>query len=104
MIARRDPALFALLVLLNALFIQAVSGQSPERGTSDPSNWACIEKLKLPVYPLLARQARLAGTLTVFVDIGADGAVERIGARSKLNNDRAQGVMLAPVEKTIRSS
>jgi hypothetical protein len=104
MIARCVPTLFALLVLLNAMCAQAISGQSPEREASDNSNWACIEKLKLPVYPLLARQARLAGTLTVFVDIGADGTVERIGARSKLNNDRAQGVMFSPVEKTIRSS
>jgi hypothetical protein len=56
--------------------------------------------MKLAAHPLLARQARLARTVTVLVDIDADGKVDRVFARSHLNH----GVMLVLIEKTIRSS
>ena len=97
--------LFGLILLLLPVCGQQTRSSEPTPGqANDNPNAACVEMLQLPTYPLLARQAGLAGTLSVTVNIGPDGKVERLSARSKLNNDRAQSVLLMPVEKAIRGS
>jgi hypothetical protein len=58
----------------------------------------------IPEFPPLARQARLSGTLTVVVSLAQDAKVKEISAQSHLNNDRAQAILLTPVEKAIRKS
>jgi hypothetical protein len=96
---------FGLTLLLLPVCGQQSPFSEPTSGqANDNPNAACVEMLQLPAYPLLARQAGLAGTLTVTVNTGPDGKVQQLSARPNLNNDRAQSVLLIPVQKAIRSS
>lgn len=38
----------------------------------------CVSELRVPTYPLLARQAQLSGTATVSVKIGPAGVVQEV--------------------------
>src|SRR5262249_37933893 len=64
-------------------------------------NAACVERLELPKYPLLARQARLVETLSVTIMLDGSAAVEKITAKADLNNNGAQGVLFIPVQNAI---
>jgi len=44
------------------------------------TNIACVERVDAPAYPLLAKQARIAGVLTVTVLLGSDASVGKISA------------------------
>lgn len=96
--------LFGLILLAPACAQQGLLAVPTPAPAQDTSNAACFEKLRIPAYPLLARQAHLTGTLWVTVDLGSNGNVEKVSARSQLNNDRAQSVLLAPVESVLRKS
>jgi hypothetical protein len=64
----------------------------------------CVEKIPIPPYPPLARQARLAGTLSVNARLGLKGIVGEVSAQSHLNNDRAQAILLMPIENALRQA
>ena len=68
---------------------------------ADTSNAACVERLELPTYPLLARQARLAGTLSVTVRLDHNAVVDNVTAKADLNNNGAQGALFVPVKNAI---
>jgi hypothetical protein len=70
----------------------------------DETNVACAQRVQIPSYPLLARQARLAGTLSVKVKLGANASVDEVSAQWHLNNDNAKAVLLAPIENALRKS
>ena len=38
------------------------------------TNIACVERLEIPTYPILATQARITGVMTTTVLLGADAA------------------------------
>jgi hypothetical protein len=78
------------LLLILAACLGVASAQDTE------SNMACVERLQMPLYPGLAHQARISGTVTAAVSIPAEGAV-RIDAKGHR--------LLAPyVEQAIRAS
>jgi hypothetical protein len=56
------------LMILGVLALASVSRTSAATGA-----WSCVNELVLPKYPSLARQARIEGTVRVFVEIGAKG-------------------------------
>jgi TonB family protein len=93
-----------LLLGLVWLFPGSAQQTEPAAPTQDATNTACAEKIGLPVYPPLARQARIEGTLSVTVEVGTNGAVERISAQSHVNNDRAQAILLTAIETSLRKS
>jgi hypothetical protein len=72
--------------------------------TESRGDIACIQRLVVPDYPALARQARVAAVVTVSVVIGHDSASHQIttqvdsphGTLSRLFSERA--------EKAVRSS
>jgi len=62
----------AILVLTSTVGISQAVAQSELN--AEP-NTQCVERLRLPVYPKLAEQARVSGSLTVIVSL-ADGSVK----------------------------
>ena len=92
------------MVVFTMIFCLAVVAQPRDKATSgltDTPNAACVERLELPSYPLLARQARLAGTLSVTIALDHSAAVDKITAKANLNNNGAQGVLFVPVQNAI---
>ncbi len=90
-------------VVLGLVWLFPVSAQQ-FGPTQDPTNAICAERIEIPSFPMLARQARLSGTLSVKVKLGPNGAVAEVSAESQLNNDRAQPVLLTPIERALRKS
>jgi hypothetical protein len=98
MIARYGTAAAAVVFCFAAV---AQSDKPTPRIPADTPNAACVERLEMPTYPLLARQARLAGTLSVTVTLGPGATVENITTKADLNNNTAQGVFFTPLKNTI---
>lgn len=94
------------IVLLGLVWLFPASAQQtgPTASTQDATNAVCAEKIQMPSYPSLARQARIVGTISVTVQLGPNGTVEKISAQSHLNNDRAQAILLTPIEMSLRKS
>jgi hypothetical protein len=84
----------------------ASAQEAPRFGSSpnDATNAFCIEKVQFPTYTPLARNAALQGSIVVTLTVAVDGAVEKFDADARLNNERATGVLLAPVEYALRKS
>jgi hypothetical protein len=83
----------ALMTVAFSLPVAAqTDGKSP--AVADASNAECVEKLEIPAIPPLARQARLAGTLSVTVTLDGKARVDRITAEADLDNNRARGGLL----------
>ena len=99
MIGSSTAKLLGLLYMLPA-FAQPI----PSTSATDNTNMACVEHLQIPTYPPLARQARLAGTLVVTVELSADATVRNVTAESKLNNNGARIVLERPTEIYLRKS
>ena len=67
------------------------------------TNMACVERLEIPTYPPLAKQARIAGVLTASVRVGADGSIGNIS--SQFVPESTKSVMFASaVEESLRAS
>ncbi len=63
---------------------------------AEDSNMSCVERLQMPVYPRLAEQARISGSVTATVVVAPDGSLQTKAAGHPI---------LAPaVEKAIRAS
>ncbi len=60
------------------------------------TNMSCVERLQMPVYPPLADQARIAGSVTATVVVASDGSIQ---------TEVVGHALLSPaVEKAIRAS
>lgn len=71
---------------------------------SGAEHMACIEKLEVPLYPALAAQARIAGTVTANVKLNPGGTVNTISLSVEAKTKSAKGVLGPPVESALRSS
>src|SRR5437868_9354438 len=58
------------LLILSLALVGAASAQDSD------SNLSCVERLEIPQYPSLPRQARISGNVTATATLGATGAVE----------------------------
>jgi hypothetical protein len=73
--------------------------------TADDTNASCIEKLQMPVYPVLAKQARLWGTFTVSVTLDPDASVQTVSSEMESNVRPSRKAIFVPaLEKSIRES
>lgn len=62
-----------LIVLAALFFVQALSGQQPSQFH------VCVRHLNVPTeYPVLARQARVQGTVIARLKIGGDGSITAV--------------------------
>jgi outer membrane biosynthesis protein TonB len=60
------------------------------------TNMSCVERLQMPVYPLLADQARLSGIVTATVLVASDGSIQ--------TKVVGHSILGPAVEKAIRAS
>jgi hypothetical protein len=93
----RAVASLCLVVLAGMCFAQ-------ESGSNRNSNIACVDRLRLPTYPLLAQQARISGTVHAAVGLSATASPERIEIGPAPNAPPVRGLLKAPVEKAIREA
>ena len=94
------------VVLRLSLLVVALSALAfPQGIAADETNASCIERLQMPVYPPLARQARLSGTYTVSVLLGPDASVQGISSEmeSPISPSR-KSIFVPALEKSIRAS
>jgi hypothetical protein len=67
------------------------------------TNMACVERLEIPTYPALAKQARIAGVLTASVRLGPEGSIGKIS--SQFVPESTKSVMFASaIEESLRAS
>jgi hypothetical protein len=67
------------------------------------TNIVCVERLEIPTYPPLAKQARIAGVLTASVRLGADGSIGEILSRFTPTSEK-EGMFVSVVEESLRAS
>ena len=66
------------------------------------ANIACVERLQIPTYPILAAQARITGVVIANVLLGPNGSVDTIASAS--DRGKAHPILLGGVEKSMRAS
>ena len=96
---RRVGALIGMAALLVATSNLARAAQSDD---SRPAS--CFVKMQLPSYPLLARQARIAGTFQTSVELDDEGHVLRVASRSNASYSQVKTILYPAVEASIRAS
>jgi hypothetical protein len=62
------------------------------------SNMSCVERLQMPVYPPLAAQARIGGSITATVVVASDGSTQ-----TKFSSG-AHRLLTPAVERALRAS
>jgi hypothetical protein len=74
-----------------------------QAATESATNVSCFERIIVPDYPALARQARIAADVTASIVIGRDSASHQITTR--LAGSKVGGAFFSErVEKAVRSS
>lgn len=83
----------ARLALACPVFLMTVLAQSNQEADS---NMSCVERLQMPVYPRLAQQARITGSVTATAVIASDGSLQTTATGYRL--------LAEAVENAIRAS
>jgi hypothetical protein len=71
------------------------------------TNIACVERLEIPAYPALPKEARIAGVLTATVLIGPEASIEQITSdwnSPSTSGYKRENLFLPAVEKSLRRS
>jgi hypothetical protein len=71
------------------------------------TNISCVERLEIPEYPPLAKAARIAGALTVAVQLGPDSSVGNVSSEWSpqwASVAKMAGIFVPVVEKSLRES
>jgi hypothetical protein len=89
-----------LTVAICSVVLKSLFAQSPEPNT----NTACIEKLQIPSYPLLARQARLRGVVVATTTLNSNGTIKSISIQMESGTVSATKILTSAVETALRSS
>src|SRR5262245_25535490 len=89
-----------------ALMCAAVlaSGACGSRGSADDSNASCVERLEIPLYPLIAQSARVTALLTASVLIGRDGTAEKVVIESAAGKPGFGQLFFPSIEKAMKAS
>lgn len=89
-----------------AIAFAVVSAMSfaQEGGPKPDSNISCVDRIKLPTYPLLAQQARVSGTVNANVVLSSTALPQRVETNAATNAPHAKGVLAVPVERAIREA
>jgi hypothetical protein len=83
------------------LFLLIVSGV--QAVAQSETNVSCIERLEIPSYPPLPKQARIAGIVTASVLLGSDGSVGKISTELS-STSKSHDMFQSGVEKSLRAS
>src|SRR5438105_597593 len=68
------------------------------------SNIACVERLPMPAYPVVARQGRIEGTVAASVLLSPHASVEKITTDFASKTSGVTGVLIRSVEDAIRAA
>jgi hypothetical protein len=71
------------------------------------TNIECVERLEIPTYPALPKQARIAGVLTTTLLLGPEASVEKITSdwnSQSTSGSKRENLFLPAVEKALRGS
>lgn len=92
-------------LLIGLLMLTVPPRASAQPGVADsPSGIECLERLEVPNYPPLPRQARIQGTLTVRVQLSDQGTVKSVESAFKGISGRTNALFEADAEKAMRDS
>src|SRR5580700_5878211 len=75
-----------------------------QTATDSAANVSCFERIIVPDYPALARQARIAADVTVSVVIGRNSASHQITTQVEKPRGDIRRLFSERVEKAVRSS
>src|SRR6266404_1991063 len=67
-------------------------------------NIACVERIPLPAYPILARQMQVEGTITASVVLSPQASVQLITTEFASKTPKVTGSLIRTVEDTIRGA
>jgi hypothetical protein len=68
------------------------------------SNISCVERLQMPVFPSLAHQARVEGSVSAVAVLASDGSIESTGMEVRSAIPTAKLLLTPAVERAIRAS
>jgi hypothetical protein len=99
----------AILTVIGTLIVSSFVGSTSAQTDHQPQPQAdtsmkCVEKLDLPTYPVLARSARIEGSITALVALSPQGTVQSIKSQAVSTLDRAKRLLVEPVEQAIRGT
>ena len=92
------PLRWVLCLIAGVLTLHA------QPATESGGDISCIQRLIVPNYPALPRQARIAADVTVSVVIGHDSASHRITTQVEKPHGDIRRLFSERVEKAVRSS
>jgi len=67
-------------------------------------NIACVERIPMPAYPILARQMQVEGTITATVVLSPQASVQLITTEFASKAPKVTGSLIQTVEDTIRGA
>jgi len=68
------------------------------------SNIACVERLPMPAYPVVARQGRIEGIVAASVLLSPHASAEKITTDFTSKTSRLSGTLIRAVEDAIRAA
>jgi hypothetical protein len=71
---------------------------------ADDTNTGCIEKLQIPMYPPLARQARLSLLVTASVRLNAQAKVASVGGEFASERESGKAIFWRVMEAAMRGA
>ncbi len=67
------------------------------------TNIACVERLEIPTYPILAKQARIAGAITANLTVRANGSAQSVTLTTE-SGTRLHPILRPSVEESVGAS
>ena len=95
---------WGVAVGIAAIFTGSASAQGHDSPPEGDSSLACVERLQVPTYPVIARAARIEGSVTASVFLSSEASVQRIQSRIVSTLDKAKSLLAEPVENAIRAA
>lgn len=91
--------------LLTAFFVIGLCAANAQSTSDAGVNTDCLERLRLPAYPKLADAARISGTVTATIALGAGGSIEKTVLDMDAASKKTARELFPPaVEKALRAS
>ena len=91
-------ALQAVVVIVIAVpFGSAYAQAGKTKQPQGDSGAACIERLEIPDYPILARQAVISGTVTAIVLLSTEASVQSVSTKAETTRGAGAPILVAPV-------
>jgi hypothetical protein len=96
------PTVASTFRFAGPLTLQMVPLKDTQTPGATDSNIGCIERLQLPEYPALAKQARIQGTITATISVPSPGTSPKVETAYTGPFERTKGIISQPVEDAVR--